>query len=71
LNPIAIESLSKRYGTFEAVRDVSFEVPAGSICGLLGPNGSGKSTTFKCLLGLARADAGHISIDGGPPRAAM
>lgn len=71
MNPIVIESLCKRYGTFEAVRDVSFEVPAGSICGLLGPNGSGKSTTFKCMLGLARADAGRISIDGGSPRAAM
>jgi ABC-2 type transport system ATP-binding protein len=53
------------------VRDVSFEVPAGSICGLLGPNGSGKSTTFKCMLGLARADSGRISLDGGPPRPAM
>jgi ABC-2 type transport system ATP-binding protein len=71
LNPIVIESLCKRYGTFEAVRDVSFEVPAGSICGLLGPNGSGKSTTFKCMLGLARADSGRILLDGGPPRPAM
>jgi ABC-2 type transport system ATP-binding protein len=71
MNPIAIESLSKRYGTFEALRDVSFEVPAGSICGLLGPNGSGKSTTFKCIMGLARSDAGRISIDGAPPRPAM
>jgi ABC-2 type transport system ATP-binding protein len=71
MNPIAIESLSKRYGSFEAVRDVSFEVPAGSICGLLGPNGSGKSTTFKCMLGLARADGGRIFIAGGPPRPAM
>jgi ABC-2 type transport system ATP-binding protein len=71
LNPIVIESLCKRYGTFEAVRDVSFEVPAGSICGLLGPNGSGKSTTFKCMLGLARADSGRILLDGGPSRPAM
>jgi ABC-2 type transport system ATP-binding protein len=71
LNPIVIESLSKRYGTFEAVRDVSFEVPAGSICGLLGPNGSGKSTTFKCLLGLVRADAGRMFIGGSVPRPAM
>jgi ABC-2 type transport system ATP-binding protein len=71
VNPIVIESLSKRYRSFEAVRDVSFEVPAGSICGLLGPNGSGKSTTFKCILGLARADAGRIAIDGGPPRPSM
>jgi ABC-2 type transport system ATP-binding protein len=71
MNPIVIESLSKRYGSFEAVRDISFEVPAGSICGLLGPNGSGKSTTFKCIVGLAQADAGRISIDGGPPRPPM
>ncbi len=71
MNPIAIESLSKRYGDFQAVRDVSFEVPAGSICGLLGPNGSGKSTTFKCVMGLARPDSGRIAIDGGPPRPQM
>lgn len=71
MNPIAVQSLRKSYGSFEAVRDVSFEVPAGSICGLLGPNGSGKSTTFKCMLGLVRPDAGRISLDGGPPRPAM
>lgn len=71
MNPIVVESLGKRYGRFEALRDVSFEVPAGSICGLLGPNGSGKSTTFKCMLGFARADAGRVTIDGGPPRPAM
>jgi ABC-2 type transport system ATP-binding protein len=71
MNPIVIESLHKRYGAFEAVAGVSFEVPAGSICGLLGPNGSGKSTTFKCMLGLTQPGAGRISIAGGPPRPAM
>ena len=71
MNPIAIEALNKRYGSFEAVRDVSFEVPAGSICGLLGPNGAGKSTTFKCIMNLARPDSGRIAIAGGPPRPAM
>jgi ABC-2 type transport system ATP-binding protein len=71
MNPIEIELLSKRYGSFEAVRAISFEVPEGSICGLLGPNGSGKSTTFKCMLGLIRADAGRIRIDGGPSCPAM
>jgi ABC-2 type transport system ATP-binding protein len=71
VNPISVEALGKRYGNFEAIHDVSFEVPAGSICGLLGPNGSGKSTTFKCLMGLVRPDAGRIAIDGGPPRPAM
>ncbi len=71
MNPIVVQSLRKRYGAFEAVRDVSFEVAAGSICGLLGPNGSGKSTTFKCMLGLARADSGTITIAGSVPRPAM
>jgi ABC-2 type transport system ATP-binding protein len=68
VNPIVIESLSKRYGSFEAVRDVSLEVPAGSICGLLGPNGAGKSTTFKCVMGLARPDAGRVFLDGAALR---
>ena len=71
LHPIVVHSLRKRYVDFEAVRDVSFEVAAGSICGLLGPNGSGKSTTFKCMLGLTRADSGTISIAGSAPRPQM
>jgi len=66
MNPILIDGLTKRYGTFDAVRDVSLEVSAGSICGLLGPNGSGKSTTFKCMLGLARPTAGRALFEGAP-----
>ena len=71
MNPIAIESLSKSYGSFEALRDVSLMVPQGSICGLLGPNGSGKSTTFKCMMGLMRPSSGRIALAGGPPRPEM
>jgi len=71
MNPIEVQNLRKRYGTFEAVADLSLSVPAGSVCGLLGPNGAGKSSTFKCLIGLARPTGGAISIAGGPPRAAM
>jgi ABC-2 type transport system ATP-binding protein len=63
---IAIRGLTKRYGTFEAVSDLTLEVEPGSICGLLGPNGSGKSTTFKCLLGLVRPTSGTIEIEGKP-----
>jgi ABC-2 type transport system ATP-binding protein len=63
---IAIRGLTKRYGSFEAVSDLTLEVEPGSICGLLGPNGSGKSTTFKCLLGLARQTSGTIEIEGKP-----
>jgi ABC-2 type transport system ATP-binding protein len=64
--PIAIENLTKRYGRFEAVSNLSLTLETGSVCGLLGPNGSGKSTTFKCLLGLQRATSGTIAIDGRP-----
>jgi ABC-2 type transport system ATP-binding protein len=71
MNLIEVQNLRKRYGSFEAVADLSLAVPAGSVCGLLGPNGAGKSSTFKCLTGLARPTSGTISIAGGPPRAAM
>jgi len=49
---IRAEKLTRRFGTFTAVRDVSFEVPAASIFGLLGPNGSGKSTIIRMLCGV-------------------
>jgi len=64
--PISIAGLTKRYGGFTAVDDVTLGVEAGSICGLLGPNGAGKTTTFKCLLGFARPSAGTIAIEGKP-----
>ncbi len=49
-----------------ALDDVSFQIPAGSVCALLGPNGAGKTTTIRILLGLARADAGDVRILGDP-----
>lgn len=55
---IEVENLSKRFGAVQAVRDISFRVPEGSIFGLLGPNGSGKSTTIRMLCGLLRPSAG-------------
>src|SRR5258708_23537702 len=64
--PIALNGLTKRYGNFTAVDDVSLVVQAGSICGLLGPNGAGKTTTFKCLLGFERPSAGTVAIEGAP-----
>ncbi len=63
---ISIERLTKRYGTFTAVDDVSIEIPTGSVFGLLGPNGAGKTSTFKCMLGLAAASSGHVRFDGKP-----
>jgi ABC-2 type transport system ATP-binding protein len=56
--------LTKRYGTIEALRGVSFKVHPGEIVGYLGPNGAGKSTTVKILTGLLAADAGHALIGG-------
>ena len=61
---ITVESLSKRYGRFQAVEDVSFRVPDAAVTGFLGPNGSGKSTTMRCVLGLDRPSAGRALFDG-------
>lgn len=63
---IALHGVTKRYGNFLAVNDVSLAIDGGSICGLLGPNGAGKTTTFKCLLGFTKPNAGRIEIDGTP-----
>lgn len=61
---LKLESVSKRYGGFQAVSDLSFEVPRGSICGFLGPNGAGKTSTIRMILGLQPATSGHIEILG-------
>ena len=59
--------LTKRYGSAEVVKDVSFEVRRGDVFGFLGSNGSGKSTTIGMLLGLVQPTAGTISLFGGTP----
>ncbi|GAA3769933.1 ABC transporter ATP-binding protein [Plantactinospora mayteni] len=64
---IEVSNLQKRYGDQVAVRDVSFEVRAGEIFGIVGPNGSGKTTTVECLTGLRRADGGMIRVLGLDP----
>lgn len=63
---ISIEHLTKTYGKFAAVDDVTIDIPSGSVFGLLGPNGAGKTTTFKCMLGLARSTSGAVRFDGKP-----
>jgi ATP-binding cassette subfamily B protein len=67
--PIAVQGLTKRFGTFEAVRDVSFTAPGGSITALLGPSGSGKSTVLRLLMRLYDPDEGVITVDGVDLRA--
>ena len=61
---IEVQNLSKRYGTFQAVREVSFEVSAGQLVALLGPSGSGKSTILRIIAGLEAADEGCVVLTG-------
>jgi branched-chain amino acid transport system ATP-binding protein len=61
---LAVEGLTKRFGGFLAVNQVSFEVREGEILGLIGPNGSGKSTTFNLIAGTLRPSAGSVRFAG-------
>jgi ABC-2 type transport system ATP-binding protein len=61
---LQVDRLTKRYGAFVGIEDVSFTVQAGEVLGLLGPNGSGKSTTVKILTGLLQPSSGHVLLDG-------
>ncbi|MEQ7154631.1 ABC transporter ATP-binding protein [Brevundimonas aurifodinae] len=64
MNALTLEGVSKRYGDFQAVRDLSFTVKKGAICGFLGPNGAGKTSTIRMILGLQPATTGSIQILG-------
>src|SRR5438067_7144408 len=61
---IHVQNLTKYYGDYAAVRDVSFAVPKGQIVGFLGPNGAGKSTTMRILAGYLAPTSGTALIDG-------
>src|SRR6185295_6640781 len=61
---LAVRHLTKRYVALTAVQDVSFELRAGEVLGLLGRNGSGKSTIVKILTGLLQPTSGDVEIDG-------
>jgi ABC-2 type transport system ATP-binding protein len=61
---IFVDHLTRRFGDFVAVNEVSFAVQPGEIIGYLGPNGSGKTTTFRMLLGLLTPSAGHAAVLG-------
>jgi ABC-2 type transport system ATP-binding protein len=61
---IEVQGLTKRYGAFTAVRDLSFAVGPGEVLGLVGPNGAGKTSTLRCIAGIIPATAGTVRIAG-------
>lgn len=65
---VKVEDLSKTYGETVAVDNLSFEVYAGEIFGMVGPNGAGKTTTIECIEGLRKPETGNISVLGLDPK---
>src|SRR5437763_16024932 len=63
---VAVTSLTKRFGAFVAVDDLTFALEAGTVTGFLGPNGAGKTPTLRVLLGLAEPAAGRAPVFGRP-----
>jgi ABC-type multidrug transport system ATPase subunit len=61
---VQIDAVTKTFGAKVALKNVTFSVPAGQICGLLGPNGAGKTTLFRLLMGILKATVGSLLIDG-------
>lgn len=71
---VEVRGVTKSFGRFTAIRDVSFAVQAGEILGLIGPNGAGKTTLFECLAGVQSCDSGTISFgtpEIGNPRSSV
>ena len=61
---LEMKNVTKTFGGFKALDDLSMRVPKGAIYGLVGPNGAGKSTAIRCLLGVYRPDSGEITLNG-------
>lgn len=61
---ITVQNLTKRYGSFTAVDDITFTAPRGAVTGFLGPNGAGKSTTMRVAVGLTRPTEGSVHVLG-------
>jgi ABC-2 type transport system ATP-binding protein len=61
---VEIDRVTKSFGSKLALKNVTFSVPSGQICGLLGPNGAGKTTLFRLLMGILKATEGKLLIDG-------
>jgi manganese transport system ATP-binding protein len=67
---LRVRGVDVRYGTVQALRNVSLDLPAGRILGLLGVNGSGKSSLFGAIMGTVMVDGGSVQLFGGNPAAA-
>lgn len=63
---VSLQNVTKKYGSFPALNNLTLEIPSGRITGILGPNGSGKTTLFKLLTGLLTPNSGEIRIGGLP-----
>ena len=61
---LSVSGITKRFGGITANRDISFDVEAGEMVGIIGPNGSGKSTLFEVISGFYHPDDGAVSLDG-------
>ena len=61
---LELKNVTKVFGDFKALDDLSMTVPRGAVYGLVGPNGAGKSTAIRCLLGVYRPEAGEITLNG-------
>lgn len=61
---VSIDNVVKSFGDKTALKQISFAVPAGQICGLLGPNGAGKTTLFRLLMGILKATSGTLRVSG-------
>ena len=70
MSAVSVSELHKSYGSFEALRGISFEIAQGEVFGLLGPNGAGKTTTVEILEGYRHRDAGAVSVLGEDPERA-
>ena len=65
-DPLIIDSISKSFGSVEAVRSLSAKLPPGCIYGFLGPNGAGKTTTIRMVMDIIHPDSGQLRVLGQP-----
>ena len=63
---LELQNITKTFGDFKALDELTMSVPKGAVYGLVGPNGAGKSTAIRCALGVYRPDSGNVLLDGQP-----